>query len=222
MTCPTLSPVARKWPSGEIAQAKSIEGKWCGVFSSWPRSSWMRRPEATSQSRQTMSSATLARTLPSGAAATMSDPLAMGVDRRGSGAGFDIPPDQPAIIAAGDEGRSGQREAGDVAVVTAELPRFGFCLLQVEPLDREVGPAEIDLAAARFTRQGEDDLLACQFFDDLDLVGSRCVHLRDLGSIGAGETWLHGGPTGSTDYASTSLTGSVPESVSGTGREPTM
>ena len=67
---PTLSPVARWRPSGEIAQAKSIEGKWVGVSSAWPRSSWINRPLATSQSRQTMSSATLATTLPSGVAAT--------------------------------------------------------------------------------------------------------------------------------------------------------
>ena len=57
---PTLSPVASRRPSGEIAQAKSIEGKWCGVSSSWPRSSWINRPVSASQSRQTMSSATLA------------------------------------------------------------------------------------------------------------------------------------------------------------------
>ena len=81
MMWPTLSPVASRRPSGEIAQAKSIEGKWCGVSSSWPRSSWISRPLSTSQSRQTMSSATLATTRAVGRGRDAADPLAVGIDR---------------------------------------------------------------------------------------------------------------------------------------------
>src|SRR5262245_3114127 len=70
-TCATLSPVARYLQSWEDVRAWSIEQQWFGVISLCPFSSWTTLPVAAFHTRQTMSSATLATSLPLGDATTL-------------------------------------------------------------------------------------------------------------------------------------------------------
>ena len=204
---PTLSPVARRRPSGEIAQAKSIEGKWVGVSSSWPRSSWIKRPVSTSQSRQTMSSADAGddgcrRAWPPRRGST----CAWASTSRTCEPRLDVPPDQPAVVAARDQRRAGQREARHVAVVPAEL--FAARAWPGRGRPRRPGSRSRRRkpgSCRGFARKREDDLGARELLDRLELFGVCGGHR-----------------SGPRDQASTSRIGSVPGSVSGTGRAPTM
>ena len=83
-------------------------------------------PVSASQSRQTMSSATLATIRPSGVAATSRIHFACASTARILRARLEVPPDQLAVVAARDQRRAGHRQAGHVAVVPARALRLGL------------------------------------------------------------------------------------------------
>ncbi len=129
------------------------------------------------------------------------DPLAMGVDLADLRPRLDVPPDQATVVSARDQGRAGQCQAGHVAGMAAQLLGLGLGLIDVDLVNREVGAAAKELARAGLPGDGEDDVGAGELLEDLDFLGSGI---------------------GGLVHARTSRIGSVPGSVSGTGRAPTM
>ena len=70
-----------------------------------------------------MSSATLATSLAVAAWRSRRESTSRGPRPRGLAcASVDVPPDQLAVVAAGDERLAGQRDAGDVALVARPAP----------------------------------------------------------------------------------------------------
>ena len=88
------------------------------------------------------------------------DPLAVGVHLPDLRAGLDVPPDQSTVVPARDQRRAGQREAGHVTVMTAQLLGLRLGLVQVDLANREVGAAAEKLARAGLPCEGEHDIAA--------------------------------------------------------------
>src|SRR5205807_3687591 len=129
-------------------------------------------------------------------------PAFMRVHRADLRARLGVPPDEPAVVAAGDEGVAGQGDAGDVAVVLAQFLRLRLGGGEVDLVDLEVGAAGEEARAVRHPRQAEPG-------------GANRVRLRRLELV-----QLPHGFTSSLAQASTSLPGLVPGSVTGPGRQP--
>ena len=165
----------RRWRDdgvGRDRQAKSIEGKWVGVSSSCPRSSWIIRPLSTSQTRQTMSSATLAtmRAVGRGRDARIHlrwastsrifdrDSMFHQIKRPS------YPPDTSVVAR--------QREPGHVAVMAAKLFRLGLGLVDIDLVDREVRAAAKEPAGAGLRATANTISRRANLFEDLDFSGS--------------------------------------------------
>ena len=79
-----------------------------------------------------------------------------------------VPPDQLAVISAGDSVPAGDGEAGHVAFVAAELAWLWLLLGHVHIVDLEVRPAEEQPATTRNVRERERDLFALELLDELN------------------------------------------------------
>ncbi len=164
-----------------------------------------------------MSSATLATTLPSGVAATCADPLAVGIDLPDLRAGLDVPPDQSTVVPAGDQRRAGQRDAGHVTVMTAQLFGLRLGLVQVDLANREVGAAAEKPGWCRgFRARANTISRRDSSLTTLNFSGFAAGIVRTSEGIGAVFQFT------AFAYARTARIGSVPGSVRGTGRTPTM
>ncbi len=84
----------------------------------------------------------------------------MGVDLADLRAGLDVPPDQSTVVSARYQGRAGQREAGHVTGMTAQLFGLRLGLVDVDLVNREVRAAAEKLARARLPCKGEYDIVA--------------------------------------------------------------
>ncbi len=118
-----------------------------------------------------------------------------------------VPPDQPVVIAAGNGQVAGEADAGDVAAMIGELLRRASAgrRRQLEDLARRAGDEQA--VGVGHAGNGEQDVGTAEL-----------THHAEVPRLALG----HGKPSGSgTFYASTSRTGCVPGSVSGTGRSPT-
>jgi hypothetical protein len=88
------------------------------------------------------------------------DPFAVSIHLADFRTRLDVPPDQAAVVTAGDQRRASKGHAGHVAIMTAQLDRLGLGLVQIDLVDRKVRAAAENPARARFSRQGEHDIAA--------------------------------------------------------------
>src|SRR5207237_3971427 len=108
-------------------------------------------------------------------------------------AGFGaVPPDQPAIVAAGDEDVAGEGEAGDVALVAAEFLGLGFGRGRVELVDLGVGAGDEQASTIRDAGDGEEDAGAGEVLGELEMIQ---VH----GNLGEWMRSFSRGPAGRGD-----------------------
>src|SRR6516162_334517 len=78
----------------------------------------------------------------------------------------DVPPDEPAVIAAGDGGLAGQCQAGDVALMLAEGLRLRLGLRQIQFVHLEVGAAEENTVTIRYSHKREGDAASEDVLED--------------------------------------------------------
>ena len=140
-----------------------------------------------------MSSATLATTAPFGSGCDRADPFAVRVDFADLRPRLDVPPDQAAVVSAGDEGPARQREPGHVAGMSTQLFRRGLGFFDIDLVHGEVGAAAKELARSGLRATANTISLREILFEDLDLFRIRpagsCQHLADrFGSdVGQGD-----------------------------------
>ncbi|MFO1095057.1 MAG: hypothetical protein U0992_17385 [Planctomycetaceae bacterium] len=121
--------------------------------------------------------------------------------------GFDVadelvvgggPPDESAVVAAGDEVVTGECEAGDVAAVAVAAAGDALRLFfgDVEFVDVEVGAADKEAFCGRDAGDGEEDVFGFPFGDAVEMVGvgHGCCHTDLLTTlrIWHRESVLHG------------------------------
>src|SRR5207249_1299617 len=152
------------------------------------------------------------------------DPLRVGLDGANLLVLLDVPPDQLAVVAAGDERAARQRQAGDVAGVAREFLVLRLWGGEVGLVDLEVGAAGEDAAAVRDARDAQEDARPRHVLGELELFEidgheSLAGILTRRASEGSRPSLAR--RVGVSGYASTSFTGLMPGSVSGTGRAPT-
>src|SRR5262249_52755574 len=119
------------------------------------------------------------------------------IDRAHGAAILNVPPDQPAIVAAGDRGIADDAHGGYITAMIRLFDPLDILLSRVDLMHFVVGAGDEQALGVWHARDGKQNVAAG------DLTGD-----TEVARIGG-------------HYARTSRIGSVPGSVSGTGRAPT-